>query len=131
MEDVLLVRRDPFPLGGQRAQVLALLTLILHVVDLDRLVVRLVSRQLQGVSPDVGLGLERDRVLRALLRLFYIDADGEPETRLQIFAPAVEVEVAGAVVVLVATGIGAVEADNVAGLVSDPDAAGKAAAAGA
>ena len=130
IEDVFLCLGDPLPLGLQRAEVLVVVTLVLNVVDLDRLVVRLVGGQLQAVAPDISLGLERYRVLRALLRLFYIDADRQPEARLEIFAPAVEVEVAGAVVVLVATGVGAVEADDVPALVFNPDTAGKAAAAG-
>ena len=63
VEDVLLCLGNPLPLCLQRAEVRILVALILHVVDLDRLVVRLVGGQLQAVAPDIGLGLERDWVL--------------------------------------------------------------------
>ena len=69
-------------------------------------------------------------MLVALLRLFNVDPTGSHRPGLQIFAPAIEVEVVGVVVVAIATGIGAVEANDVAVLILNPDAAGEAAVAG-
>ncbi len=125
VENVSLGLRNPFPLRLQGAQILVLIALILYVVDFDRLVVRFMRRQLEAVAPDICLRLEGNRMLVALLRLFDVDADREPEARLQVFAPAIEVEVVGAIVVAIAAGVGAIEADNVAVLVFNPDAAVK------
>ena len=56
-------------------------------------------------------------------RLFHIDGDGQPDSGLHVHPPTVEVEVVFRGILGVGPGVGAVEADYVAILVLDPDAA--------
>src|SRR5580700_4377569 len=87
---------------------------------------------LERVSPDRRVRLERDRVLLVLLgSLLDIHAYWQPDAWLQILPPAIEVEVVVVIGLVrhVATCVGAVEAHNVAGVIVYPDAAGEAAIA--
>src|SRR5690554_4106960 len=91
------------------------------------------TRQLGRAScreTEVSLRLEAFFLFAAAGGLFNVDGDRQPDARLHIHAPTVEVEVVAGIVFRARSGVGSVEADDVAVLVFDPHTAIKAAHAG-
>ncbi len=108
----------------QRAYVLRVVALVFGVVYLDTHVFAFARGQLEGVAPEVSLGLEPDGLL-AFHALGFFDIDGhrQPDAGLHVHAPAVEVEVVFRGILVGGRGKGAVEANDVGILILDPDTA--------
>ena len=131
VDHVVFSLGDPHARGLQRAHVLRVVAVVDGVVHLDADVLAVAGGQLEGVAPEVSLGLQADRLgAFDALRLFNVDGHRQPDAGLHVHPPAVEVEVVFGGILIGGTGVGAVEADDVAVLVLDPDAAVEAAHAG-
>jgi hypothetical protein len=102
--------------------------LIDGVVHLYADVFAVAGGQLQAVAPEVRLGLKANCFFAFDARCFFnIHGDRQPLSGLHIHAPTVEVEVVLARILFIWPRVGAVEADNIAVLIFDPDAAEEAA----
>ena len=124
VDHVVLRLRNPGARGLQRTHVLRVVALVHRVVHLHAHVLAVARGQLERVAPEVRLRLQA-RLLVAFdaLRLFHVNGHRQPDSRLHVHPPTVEVEVVARVVLGAGPGIGAVEADDVAVLILDPDAA--------
>ena len=94
VDDVVFRLRDPGARGLQRTHVLRVVALVDRVVHLDADVLALARGQLERVAPEVRLGLQPDRLVAFdALRLLHVDGHRQPDSRLHIHPPTVEVEV--------------------------------------
>ena len=114
----------------ERAYVLGIRTFVNGIFNLDADVIAFARGELEAVSPEASLRLEPDGVVAVdAMCLFDIDCGGQPDAGLHIHAPTVEVKE-----VLRGIGVGlrecAVQTNDVAILILNPDAAVKASHAG-
>ena len=128
VDHVVLGLRDPGARGLQRPHIGRIIALVDRVVDFDADVLALTRGQLERVAPEVRLRLQPVKLLVfAAVRLFNVDGYRQPDSRLHVHPPTVEVVVVARVFLGAGAGISAVKADDVAILVFDPDAAEEAA----
>ena len=94
LHDVVFRLLDPCALGAQRADVGGVVADVGRADDIHRGVLRLWWRDLQHIAPDVVDRFELQSARGALrVALFYVEGGRQPEVRLYVRAPAVEVVV--------------------------------------
>ena len=131
VDHVVFSLSDPGARGLQRTHILRVLAVVDGVVHLHADVLTVPCRQLEGVAPEVSLGLETHRFFAFNAgRLFNVYGDWQPYSGLHVHPPTIKVEVILGRVLGSGPGVGAVEADNIAFLILDPDAAVEPAHAG-
>src|SRR5216684_2158392 len=126
LDDVVFCLLDPGALGTERADVLCVVADVGCADDFKRGVRGLWRRNLQDIAPDMIDRFELEGAGNALwVALFDVERGREPEVRLNVGAPAVEV--VELFLVFLGAGEVAVEADDVAVAGLDPDTAEEAA----
>src|SRR5580692_8018703 len=126
LDDVVLRLLDPGALSAEGADVLGFVADVGCADYIERGVCGLRRRNLQQIAPDMINGFELEGAGDALrVTLFNVERGRQPEVRLNVGAPAVEV--IELLLVVLGAGEVAVEADDVAAASLDPDAAEEAA----
>ena len=109
--------------GLEGAYVLRVVALVDRVVHLHAHVLALSRGQLERVTPEVRLGSQTTRLFALnALSLLHVNGHRQPDARLYVHPPTVEVKEVARVVLGLGRGKGAVEADHVAVLILNPDA---------
>ena len=90
---VVLSLRDPGARGLQRPHILRVVALVHRLVHLHAHVFALPRGQLERVAPEVRLGLQSHLFAFGALGLFHINGHRQPDARLHVHPPTIEVEV--------------------------------------
>ena len=91
---VVLSLGDPRARSLQRTHILRVLAIVHRVVHLHADILAVPGRQLERVAPEVCLRFETDSLFAFNAgRLFHVNGYRQPNPRLHIHAPAIEVEV--------------------------------------
>ena len=124
VDHVVFSLGDPDARGLQRTHILRVLAAVDGVVHLDADVLAIPRGQLEAIAPEVRLSLQTHRfVALHARRLLHVDGDRQPYSGLHVHPPTVEVEVVLGGILGSGRGVSAVEADDVAILILNPDAA--------